>query len=637
MNKLTWSEVYQHRFEWAKSAHSKFMLNFDNDLYSTQEIKDQIFVAVYGPSQVGKTSLILELIGVLPEHHGKVQNVLRANRDYGKSATATVVRYRTSINNYWYINEVNSSSKNRKKLNNDEAKKELAEIRSKMEDMGGRYKIEEIDISIPEVYISNSRIKNKDIVIRDLPGVKAENDNEREFVSKVIKDKIEKSDLVLLVTTIDNMGLVVQPENLEIDNLQKWKVNPQRFKIIFTRFYSDDSSLKLCTQLYDSRGSIDIDDVRTHIQKQIHTLDSDFRSDVKSQLYALEVGDSWYKLLTDNKEEQQPLIDTRKVFFDELKEVIYSASNPIIRLCHGYQIGEISKNFKLEKNQEVNITLANLEKEISNINEEIRENNNIIDNYRKSINEEIETTNSQIKEIQNLYHKCNNVFSEASIEELYETVKESEQKNTTVLAGYLLQNIEKFKIKWDEIKRECIGSIDISQFPYLNDIDDVNSHLKNYNFKTYFFNDKFNNDLNKIKAILGNQLLTIRDSLKEHFSGYLDKIKIEINLRVSKYRNFIAKLEKRKIYLVKTKYILIQDKSSLEDKLKIFNYSRDLEIEHSEKFSVFVNNEFKVALKKLSGYAKKETDNITMLYWIMLIRQLNIDFKVVEGKNERKK
>ena len=163
MNNLTWSEVYKHRFEWAKSAHSKFMLNFDNDLYSTHEIKDQIFVAVYGASQVGKTSLILELIGVLPEHHSMVQNVLRADRDYGRSATATVVRYRASSDNYWHIHDVSESSNDRKNLNKNQAKKVLAKIRSDMEVMGDQYNVEEIDISIPEEYLSKKSDRYKDI------------------------------------------------------------------------------------------------------------------------------------------------------------------------------------------------------------------------------------------------------------------------------------------------------------------------------------------------------------------------------------------------------------------------------------------------------------------------------------------
>lgn len=635
MNNLTWSEVYQHRFEWAKSAHSKFMLNFDNDLYSTHEIKDQIFVAVYGASQVGKTSLILELIGVLPEHHSTVQNVLRADRDYGRSATATVVRYRASSDSYWHIHNVGENSNNRINLNNSQAKKVLAKIRSDMEVMGGQYNVEEIDISIPEEYLSKKSDRYKDIVIRDLPGVKAENNNEREFVTKAIKDKIEKADLVLLVTTIDNIGLVVQPENLELDELQKWRVNPQRFKIVFTKFYSDDSSLRLCNQIHEQEGYINKDDIRTHIQEQIHTLDNDWKWDVKSQLYALEVGDSWYQLVTEPSEENQSLKNIRKEFFDELNDVIYSASSPIVRLCHGYQIGEISKNFKLEKNQEINIDLNRLEKEITKINQEIKNSEISIDNHQVSIDYEKDDTNNHMAYIDELYNNYRSKMSHISIKKLSESIKEPKQQNTGMLSDYLLKNIIIIEDEWELIKRDSIGSINIRDFPYLSDIDSMQSRLKNYTFQTYFFKDSYNNDLKRIKDIIYKQFSLINESLNNSYLEYSSYIRVESNNKIKKSNNMILKLKNRKRDLVKRRYMLYREKSNLEEKLDRFNYERNVEIEHSNNFSEFVHTEFKLAISEFSSRAQKESDSIGKLYWIMLIRQLNIDFKVVEGKDER--
>ena len=636
MNNLTWPEVYQHRFEWAKSAHSKFMLKFDNDLYSTREIKDQIFVAVYGASQVGKTSLILELIGVLPEHYSTVQNVLRADRDYGRSATSTVVRYRASSDSYWHIHDVGENSNDRINLNNSQAKKVLAKIRSDMEVMGGQYNVEEIDISIPEEYLSKKSDRYKDIVIRDLPGVKAENNNEREFVTKAIKDKIEKADLVLLVTTIDNIGLVVQPENLELDELQKWRVNPQRFKIVFTKFYSDDSSLRLCNQLHEQEGSINKDDIRTHIQEQIYTLDNDWKWDVKGQLYALEVGDSWYKLATDSSEKLQPLKSIRKNFFDELNDVIYAASNPIIRLCHGYQIGKISKNFKLEKNQETNISLNKIEKEIADIDEEVKNNGNNINKHQISINDEKEKLNINVMSVNNLFSSCKSKLSHISIKKQIQNIKEPEKQNTNMLADYLLKNIKSIQDKWETIRQEGIGSINFNDFPYLSDIDDMQIHLRNYTFQTYFFQDNYNTDLNKIKYIIDKQLVAMNDSLKNSYLKNLKYIEAKSNKKIKKSENIILKLKNRERDLVKKRYLLYEEKSNLEEILIRFNSDRDLEIEHSNKFSGFVWDEFKIAISDFSSRAKEESDSMRKLYWIMLIRQLKIDFKIVEGKNERK-
>lgn len=82
--------------------------------------------------------------------------------------------------------------------------------------------------------------------------------------------------------------------------------------------------------------------------------------------------------------------------------------------------------------------------------------------------------------------------------------------------------------------------------------------------------------------------------------------------------------------------MLYRKKSNLEEKLERFNYERDVEIEYSKNFSEFVHTEFKLAISYFSNLAKEESDNMAKLYWIMLIRQLNIDFKIVEGKNDRK-
>ena len=146
MSNLAWYNIYQHRYEWAKLAHSKFMSNFDSQLYSSSEIKDQIYVSVYGPSQVGKTSLILELIGVSPQSYHHVENILRADRGYGKSSTSNIVLYRTSENDFWFITTDNERTNELLQLNDEQAKKHLSTLRRKMEHYGQDFNIESIDI-----------------------------------------------------------------------------------------------------------------------------------------------------------------------------------------------------------------------------------------------------------------------------------------------------------------------------------------------------------------------------------------------------------------------------------------------------------------------------------------------------------
>ena len=164
----------------------------------------------------------------------------------------------------------------------------------------------------------------------------------------------------------------------------------------------------------------------------------------------------------------------------------------------------------------------------------------------------------------------------------------------------------------------------------------MQAHLNNYAFETYFFQDNYNSDLNKIKSIIDKQLVVINYSLKNSYLKYLGYIELESKKKIKKSENIILKLRNRERDLVKKRYLLHKEKSNLEESLIRFNYDRNLEIEHSNNFSGFVQNEFKLAISDFSNLAKEESDNMRKLYWIMLIRQLNIDFKVVEGKNEGK-
>src|SRR5690606_37984268 len=141
------------------------------------------------------------------------------------------------------------------------------------------------------------------------------------------------------------------------------------------------------------------------------------------------------------------------------------------RLCHGYQIGEISKNFKLEKNQEINIDLNRLEKEIKKINKEIKNIDISIDNHQASIDYEKKYTSNRVAYINDLYNDYRSKISHVSKKKLRKTIREPEQQNTSMLADYLLKNIIIIEDEWELIKRDSIGSIDIRDFPYLSDID----------------------------------------------------------------------------------------------------------------------------------------------------------------------
>ncbi|WP_338411980.1 hypothetical protein MN210_18710 [Psychrobacter raelei] len=621
----TWYNIYQQRYDWAKIAYSKFMRNFDSQLYSSSSIKDQIFISVYGPSQVGKTSLILELVGVSAESYYHVENVLRGERGYGRSSTSTIVRYRASENDYWFITTDSDKNKELIQLNDEQAKSYLSRLRSKMESSGSSFSIESITIFIPKKYLVKKSNNDKDIIIKDLPGVKADNDKERAFVLKVIKKNIEISDLVLMVTTIDNLGLIVQPENLELDELQDWMIKPHRFKVILTRFFSDASSYNFCATSLNKNGSLTKSDIRKHINDQINTHDNEW--ELSQQLYALELGQSWISYLNSAKEDTvlEHIKLIRESFFDELKEVIYSSNNPISRLAYGYQIGKVAEKIKEIKNTKA-------EKEIVSITEQIKKN-------KMKIQKDSGYIKETYKHIARISQNNEKIIDERGFSSL-KTVIYPEHihppkigNNVNELKNMLTHLIIHLNEQWDILTRSYSSLFKLPEFRTIDEVVSIQSKLDSYKLSSYWIPQNYEEDLHRVIESINNQVDELNKVIYQYYNGYrygiyqknLDEIKT-LNNRIYQVKQRQEKYQKRVINLQ-------SDLTYCKSSLKKFNEERDQEIEHSKNFTKYIEPEFKDALNQFSKKAMSETDEKKRIYWILLLRLIKIDFETVKGKS----
>ena len=105
-NNQDWLELYQQRDQWAITAYEKFINQVDDALKVDLTRSDQITIVVYGSTQVGKTSLILKILGIDDVHMAEVSKLLRGGREIGKSATIMPIRYRKSEDNQWHIHDI---------------------------------------------------------------------------------------------------------------------------------------------------------------------------------------------------------------------------------------------------------------------------------------------------------------------------------------------------------------------------------------------------------------------------------------------------------------------------------------------------------------------------------------------------
>ena len=625
MNNLIWSDVYQRRYDWAKTAHSKFMRKFDPNLYHTEDVKEQVYIIVYGASQVGKTSLILELIGVIPEHYNTVQKVLRGDRSFGKSSTSTVVRYYTSSDKYWYISNINVPDGIKRNLSDQQATKELADIRADMESLGSKYEVSEISIGIPKCYIKNTFEDSKNIVIRDLPGIKASNINEQKFVKKVVKQRVEQADLIFLMTTIDNIGFVVHEDNLELDELVNWHRNPSRFKVIFTKFYSNKSSNDECVKLNKSKGHISKEDVRSYINEQVNTLDNNW--DIKEQIFALEVGDTWNKTITEDDKLSKAINKNRLSFFTELNKTILDSSDPITRLCYGYQIGDLAQLNKENEEKTVNEAVEKITNEINILLNQLETDKDNIREYREKIGRNEQIYISDVA-------KLNSAFSSHNITNVVAIPNyNSNMSNVTDLLSYLNKVEQNFREKWINASNTIFDFIILGQFPESPEIYSIYKHLKEYSFSTYILSSSRTKDLSKLNIALQSHAEIIERYMKCAYEDAYKLLTKEYKSSSSQLQIRIYNLE-NKIHITTSKINKIVDKRDKQlQYLTFFIEQRNQEIEHSSNFSSFIDKEFEKEVKSIEKIIEEELIDIDKLILVLLIRLIRNDYIRIKGNN----
>ena len=95
-----WLEKYSNRYRWAYDAYQRFIDEVDPSLAGDFNRSSHVTVAVYGATQVGKTTLILDLLGVTGEALDRASSVLRGDQRMGKSSTSCAIRYGRSKDDY---------------------------------------------------------------------------------------------------------------------------------------------------------------------------------------------------------------------------------------------------------------------------------------------------------------------------------------------------------------------------------------------------------------------------------------------------------------------------------------------------------------------------------------------------------
>ena len=302
-----WSELYAGRLEWAETEYLNFVEGLDVAINAYMvKHKKEVTVVLYGVTQVGKTTLLLKLLGISDDSMPEVSKILRGKQTEGRSSTSMPSRYRISDDGNWW--------KNRVKLDAAGLEDDLYQLRNAVVTGEASSQLKyapPIEIAIPRQYFEESSLHGTQINIIDLPGLNSDNDHEKEHVKYIAKKYVPTADLILMVGCADSLSFF-RPGELPIPELDDWSITPHRFRFITTYSISRAGETRKSWLKSGINPSKNV--LRKMTLEEIKKFEFEINDQFGELIYPLEYGLSWDQL----KEHDTALFNKAKPIINEL-------------------------------------------------------------------------------------------------------------------------------------------------------------------------------------------------------------------------------------------------------------------------------------------------------------------------------
>lgn len=286
------SDLWAARWSWAATAMDDVRGRLAPELrHLVGGGAADVSVVLYGPTGVGKTTLLLTLLGVAERHRSEVSRILQAGRTSGQSSTSVPIRYRWSPSaDAWEL----AGAVEAERCSGEELMARLRRLRDATGDRRGTPDLQPVTVGLPRGCRSADAGPAMPHVL-DLPGVAADDPTERAAVRQFVQRHVPLADLVVIVVESEKMGLLVEAlSSVELD----WLSWPDRFRIVLTHTathgYGNDPQFRERT---DSIGRAEIREVVCEkLARSVpELLSGRQRQRLKTIFYPIEYGKSWAK------------------------------------------------------------------------------------------------------------------------------------------------------------------------------------------------------------------------------------------------------------------------------------------------------------------------------------------------------
>lgn len=322
-----WQRLESRQSEWAFRAYDRLIKTLSHDVQERIQLREsdaEPYVVIFGKTQVGKTTLLLDLMGIDLQQMATLSHVLRGGREAGKSATATAMEYRRSTDQRWGLFV---QSKTRWFASDDDMTEALAQLRKQME-RGELVVYSPCIVHIPGRFFRIQTSGAPGVRILDLPGDNPANMEEQKHVNQMAKTYLPFADLVLLIGRGDDLSFL-QPEVITLPGIEDWQAMPHRFRIVTTYSYSAQS----VKTLIRNDPAFDITQLRQRLIEQIERFNSlsDAAKD-RNLYFPLEFGSSWLSMAENDTALYARVAPMVNRLRSELLEQIATSTSPLGRL-----------------------------------------------------------------------------------------------------------------------------------------------------------------------------------------------------------------------------------------------------------------------------------------------------------------
>lgn len=620
-NNQDWLELYQQRDQWAIRAYEKFINQVDDALKADLTRSDQITIVVYGSTQVGKTSLILKILGIDDVHMAEVSTLLRGGREIGKSATIMPIRYRKSQDDQWHIHDIKGRD-----TTVSTVEKYFKNLRESVEN-GQKKATNIVDVYIPQYYFAHQPEEILDIRILDLPGIQALNENEQDHVQQISTKYAANADLILLVGRSDDLAFI-NPSRLILDQFRYWTSHPSRFRVVLTRAFSPATVIDYIKKNQDT---FDLDIFKDRIFQQLKTHDFPVPQECWDIIFPLEFGDSLANIQEKHPEYFELIDSINQQSFKRLHKGICKAANPYSRFKNGFDVQRLAKirideEMKIfrEDNEKLRQKLSDLEVIVSKFEQEIKDLTQLKadclshNQYFIMIQQKYSLDWFQLhyEDLANKRYAMPDDMLVSSLKEIAKVYTNYPKLRWFEIVEYFYENEKGLNFSFG-----LAPELDVETFKTYD--EKLNSYLTDF----YWSEKKFKKDYQMLKTALINEGGKFSQEACMRLTNYTNQQSIQLKKKYESLDNRLNQLE----YGLKIKQEelskLLQKKNDLEIRHQNFITRMEIAQQHGKSFEELMKKSFEQTYLQSKKDFFSEQDPIRKFYrlWYSILLETQYD------------